>query len=434
MMMESRPGYFRIISDQSSELMAYSEFYERGEQFAMTMKKMAENGKIRLLCACCCDKDLGLSITQKGVLRVAENERQAEHKENCPKSVYYNRWLAQNESGLFIAENNQLIFNITMPGDTKSESNSSSTSDSKTEKEKKKGKEHASIVDMMSKVNALAMEKQTFSIKKQIGIANKENRKPEWNYKNIQDFNKLIYGVSNDVLVHMKVQAKAQLMPLASLYYKKDVFYQADYKKKFLVYARVLKLAEFKEERKYQYITVQMPSEKSPYKAVVRILTDDYRSVINDNNVPISENIEAPDNYILTGYVRHDTFHNKDTGEITNWITFIRGKIIMVSNNGFYCKHSGEQKLYNELAKRHIIFKRPLVPIKEYDNNVPTLIIERRNGKDIIVDICKSSQELEKREDYLEANATDNYIFILRKKRFDVKDAINEIFEKLREE
>lgn len=431
--MQNRPGYFRIIANQHSEIMAYSEFYERGAEFAEAMKKQAENGRIRLVCACCSDKELSLSITQKGVLRVAENSHQAVHAENCPKSVYYNRWLSQNESGLYIADNNQLIFNITMPGDSKSESSSSGSSNTET-KEKKNAKEHASIVDMMSKVNALALEKQTFSIKKQIGVANKENRKPEWNYKSIQDFNKLIYGVSNDVLIHIKVQSQPQLIPLVNLYYKKDIFYKASYKNKFLIYARVLRLAKFNEDRKYQYITVQMPSNKSAYKAVIRILTEDYKKVLGDNEVPIEEDIKEPDNYVLTGYVRHDMYQAKDTNEETHWITFIKGKVIRVSNNGFYCRHSGEQKIYDELAKRHIVFKRPLVPIKEYDNSIPTLIIERRNKATIVVDICKSGQELSKKEEIASADKSGLYRYVLRKKRFVAKDVIDEIFDILRKE
>ena len=52
------------------------------------------------------------------------------------------------------------------------------------------------IAELASKINAQAWLYQTYSIKKKIREAHINNQKADWEYKSIEDFHKLFFGIT----------------------------------------------------------------------------------------------------------------------------------------------------------------------------------------------------------------------------------------------
>lgn len=417
--MSQKIGYFSVIrQDGSRSYLSYAEFYDKGPEFAQFLR----GSGYRLCCACVDDYvELALNITKNGVIRVADNGRQDEHAEGCPKSVHYKKWLLEHANGVVTNDTNQLCFKISIPSGEKSESTSEgSSSSAKTAPENKR----AGILDMIGRVNCLAWQKQTYSIKKQIAEANRAGEKPTWKYKSLEDFNRLFFGVSNEV----NLIWRQETFTLYDIAYRRDAFYQADYQKKFFIYALLEKISPYKEDRKYQYLTVHMPSEKSANKAVVRVLTEDFGRLLKDYNDSFEAGTLDDHNLILTGYVRHDSFKTEDG--IQNWITLIKGVFLEVSENGLYCAHPAEREIMDALCERRILFKKPVLPLPGYGGNIPTILIEQKGDKkDIIIDICKSSQEYAKKALLLDGS---QYLVSLYRKDADPEDILIDLLSMIR--
>lgn len=416
--MKKKTGFFRIISrDGSTEEMAYTELYS-SKEYAQTLKERYDRREVQLFCACRSDNTLELTITKNLVIRVADNKRQSEHAVSCPKSVLYAKWLSENSDGVNVSsDEDRLVFNISIPTGRKILNREKNGSSSSTSSETKKKME---IAELASKINAQAWLYQTYSIKKKIREAHINNQKADWEYKSIEDFHKLFFGITKDVLI----QYRKNQFPLNDICYKKTTFYEADSDKKFFLYAEIIQASKFDDTRKYQYITLKLPSKNSQNKATIRILTEDIQ-------VKVLEALYHIDNqdvhYILTGYVRHDVFQNEKG--ISDWITLLKGIIIKVSKNGLYCRNINEAKLYNDLCKRHILFHKPVFPLESYGNQIPTLIIERKGEKDLLVDIAKNQTDYDEK---MQIEEREEYEHLIFEKSTESKDILEQIFQKFK--
>lgn len=412
-------GCFRITYQNGKEtFVPYNEFYERDNNYRQKLKTAADNEEIKLSCACQDCTELELTITKNHVIRVKTNNNQTQHTPSCPKSEVYTEWAANHKDGLLsIGEDGRLCFRISVPSGIKTEGGSGSSSSS--ESKGNSAKQRANVIDLVMNVNYYAWLKQTYSIKKQIKDARVQGNKPEWQYKSFEDFTRLFFGVTGDIDIYWQ-QA---LMPLKNICYRTDTFFQSDYRYKYLVYAQIDKLSEYKEKRKYQYITLRMRGDKSPNKATVRVQTENFSL---EDFESLNGLIRSNKRIILTGYARHDSFLDKNTNETSNWITMLNFACLETSENGLILRHEYEKELVDELCKRRILFKKSLLPLENYGGFTPTAIIEQQNGKDIIIDVCQTGQEYTKRQQYTENNP--EYEILLYKKNENVDNVVDDLF------
>ena len=382
-----KTGYFRIQNEetQNIRILSYSEYLNYGEDYQNRLKAQFQNGKIKLYCACCAENKLELSITENAVIRVKTNHQQELHKQSCPKSMYYQNWVNTAKKGVFLlGSEGEMIFNITMPAVySNSHSGGSSSSSNSTS-----SLAHTTLLSMITTFNALAWEKQTFSIKKKIGLARKNNEPIEWTYKSAEDFLRLMYGVSNDIQVK---NGNNYLSFRELLYHKEAYFSNTDYKTRYFIFAEVLKQGEYKEDRKYQYVTVALHSQNSN-KTAVRIPTEMYQELFM--NTPEEEGCKR----YLSGYVYRKTYQDSD------WMTLLKGFVVYTSLNGLYAETPEVARVFNYLAEKKIIFKRCYQPIESYGGYIPTIIIEKLHEKNIIVDFVGSKQMRSKRSSYIDNN------------------------------
>ena len=412
-------GAFRITGKWNMTY-TYEEAYARGAEFLEALYRMAQKGDVSLFCACHEQNDLPLMITKSNVIRVASNNQQELHMDCCPKSTHYTTWVAENEQsqGVVINEDMRITFHIAIPSGVKSTGGSSSSASSG-ESNPDPFRKRTAIYDMCRIVNCLAFQKQGYSIKKQIGIARKEGRVPDWRYKNKQDFNRLWYGVSNDV----DIKHRDEVEPLHNILYHANAFFKADFKEKFFVYAEVDKLHEYKEGRKYQYITLKMPSNVSATKAVVRFASDEYESLKDE-----LDGAEEGITFMLCGYVRHDTYRPDNEPE-KQYITLLKYAVLPISDlYGVYLRHPLEAPLLHKLMENQVLFYRPWNAVSEYGDNIPSIIIQKKNGKDLLVDICKSDGEYEKRRNLSVAD----YETLILNTNYNVEDAFAEVMKRVR--
>lgn len=406
-------GYFRISMAEKTSYIKYDEFYDLSEQTKEWYRQQYESGKIHISCACKEEATLDLMITKNYVIRVKNNRQQDKHEDSCPKSERYEYWLSKHQDGAFIMDDGTLCFNISIPSGYKSESSSSGSSESQPSDG---AKQRANIETLTKYINFFAWQKQTYSIKKQIAQAKKQGEKPTWSYKSEADFIKLFYGVSNEVFVYRE----QKIIPFAKLCFKSSSFYEADYKSKFFLYAKVMSLGEFKEERKYQYTSIAAPYNMEK-KLTVRIPTEDYEKMTEELNYQEGENC------YLAGYVRHDSFEG--TSQKTDWITLVKGIFFFTSKNGLFLlnRKTSERELLDLLCSKRILFYRPTLPLESYGGNIPTLIIEQLHGRDILIDIAATGQERAKREKLVEQNK--EYQTMLYTRKTPAEEIIEKLFE-----
>lgn len=406
-----KTGYMRIVGKINS-VISFREFYlYSDEKKALLIKSMKQN-QISLYCACCDENKLGLMITANGYIRVKNNGMAEQHMESCPKSIHYGSWVAKLNDGSTVDEDGNLFFNIQLPSaykkkkseemidkDTISqEDEDEETIEENEDKDENKEKDkddtepthRKNILDMVFSLNALAWEKQTFSIKKDIALANKKGEKPSWKYKCHTDFVRLIYGVTNDV----RVNVDHIPCTLYDICYQKDRFYQnEDWRKRYFFYAEVEKIKELNEERKYQYITVRMPSKTSATKAVIRVETDDFIKMTKQLHTDT-----VGTHLAIAGYIKRSLFKDKATGVIqSDWITLLKGVFFYTSLYGLYVENEVVAEKINELCEKRILFKRPYQGLENYGNLIPTIMIEKLHEKNIIYDFVTSINKYNKR-------------------------------------
>lgn len=393
-------GYFRKVAkvgeDYKTSYISYKEFYSLfGEEAKEDLRRSVEMQQCKLFCACCRENNLELSITSNYVVRVKENKQQDEHLDSCPKSKLYEHWNDLAQNGVKVTEDERLVFNISLPNVVKSASSSSSSSSSSSVSDG--ANKRTNIFECVSALNKLAWERQTYSVKKKIHLANVDGEPQTWEYKNIDDFNKLIFGVSNDVFVRVR----GEVLPFINLCYRKDLYYASDdWRRQWFFYAVVEKITPVKQERKYQYVTVRMSSDKGP-KSVIRIETDIFNKIFAD----YMEDRDGT-HRILTGYICRKSFRNDD-GTCSEWMHFLKGCVVLVSRNGLICESELEATIANYMCENHIVFKKPQFPIENYGGDIPTFMIDRYNRKTLILDIPMTDKILAKRQLY----KTDNEEF-----------------------
>lgn len=380
-------GYFRAL-DATGQVryISYREYNSWSEESKNIFRQRIQSGQSKLYCACCRDNSLDLIITANNVVRVANNRQQDRHMESCPKSIYYSGWNDLAHNGINATEDETVTFNISLPAVNKTSTSSSSSSSSNkgtgSPREKK-----TSIYDMVTTLNKIAWERQTFIKKKEIKEANRKKFPQTWEYKNIDDFNRLIFGVAHNVYC----KCQGQVIPFINLCYRRDTFYACtDWRRQWFFYAVIDKISEIKTSRKYQYITVRMPSDKSSSKAVIRVLTADFTDLISGYEEDVPETYR-----ILAGYICRKSFP-MDDGTNSEWINLIKGIILRVSKYGLYAENTDVAAVANYLADNHVIYKRPYFPLENYGGELPTFEIERMNDKNILID-CPDNENYETR-------------------------------------
>ena len=395
-------GYFRrVLGDLSTSYISFKDFYANWSDDAKAeLKREVDMCQCKLFCACCHENDLELSVTSNYVVRVKENRQQAEHMESCPKSKLYEHWNDTAENGVKKTEDERVVLNITLPNVLKSNSSSSSSSSSSTTSSP--ANKRTNIYECISMINKLAWEKQTFSIRKKIREANAAGVTQTWEYKDIDAFNRLIFGVSNDIFVRVR----GEIIPFIALCYRKDLFYECDdWTRQWFMYAVIEKIGVIKQERKYQYVTVRMPSLNSPNKAVIRIETEIFNKIF-DGFMEEKANMHR----ILAGYICRKSFKNDD-GTYTEWMHFLKGNVCWVSSNGLICENETAANIANYMCDNHIVFKRPMFPLENYGGEIPTFMVERLSKKNIVLDVPLQEKLIAKRQLYIENN--DEYDIVL---------------------
>lgn len=408
-----KTGYFRVCDAMNSDerYISYTEYQSWADEAKSMFKSQVDMGKYKLYCACCREDILELIITSNHVLRVASNGNQEKHMDSCPKSISYAGWNEQSQNGIRAYEDSQILFNISLPAVNKAQSSASSSSSSGSgtgvPREKK-----TQLLDMVTTLNKIAWEKQTFSKKKEIREANMADVPQSWEYKTLDEFNRLFFGICNEVYC----KCQGNVIPLINLCYRKDAFYSCnDWRRQWFIYAVIEKISPIKPSRKYQYVTVRMPSDKSASKAVIRVETKDFNELFGETWA----SYEQGACHILSGYVSRRVFKAED-GTVNEWINLIKGIVIRVNTYGLYVEDDKVAAVADILCKNHVIFKRPYLPLENYGSLIPSFEIERLHGKNLIID-CPDDSECETRRGFAADN--DEYECIC----FESDDAYEDI-------
>ena len=373
-------GCFRIVRGDEESYMSYDEFLSYDEDARKRILDGVRRGEASLFCACRSGNVNSLTVTSLGHVRVASNGRQGEHADSCPKSASYAGWAASVKKGMTSLEalsedeGGRLCFNFSLPSiyPAKSSASSSPGTGTGVPREKK-----IPLGDLVTTVNRIAWLHQTYSIKKKIKEARRDGREPDWEYKNLDEFNRLFFGTCNDVYVRVR----GETVKLSSLCYRKSEFLACENRERqFFVYAPIVKVKEFSTGRKYQYVTLAMPGTQSDSRATVRIATDDYPSLFGEGEY-------VPDGCarILAGFVRKVSYEREDGGH-DDWITLVRGIVIKVTENGLYYENDEARDVIRELCGRRILFWRPYVPLENFGSEIPTILIDRFKAKTLAVD------------------------------------------------
>ena len=381
-------GYFRQVNNGTGAVryVSYREFNDYSEELRLQYRERLESGAYSYYCSCRKEDVLPLTITSNGVIRVASNKNQNEHRESCPKSVFYSRWVADTQDkavkGISLLEtenSDKMLFNISLPQLVKSTSSSSSSASTGNGSPREK---RTSLLEFVISLNKIAWEKQTFSKKKEIKIANKEGKEQTWEYKDLDAFNRLVYGVSNDILV--KVQGT--ILPFQKLYYHVDAYYKnLDYRRQWFIYALVDRVGDFKESRKYQYLTLRMPCDRSKEKTPIRVRTEDFKELFPEGSLPSG-------NFVLAGYVVRKYFKAQN-GEVSDWMELTKGVLLRVNNYGLYAESERVADAADVLSDAHVLFKRPYMTLENYANKIPTFEIEIKNGKNLLIDYAADEKD-----------------------------------------
>ena len=379
-------GCFRIVRGEEESYMSYDELLSWDEDARKRILDGVRRGDAAIYCACRADNVNSLTVTSLGYVRVASNGRQGEHADSCPKSASYAGWAASVKKGMTALEalsedeGGRLCFNFSLPSiyPSKKSTSSSPGTGTGTPREKK-----IPLGELVTSVNRIAWLHQTYSIKKKIKDAKREGREPEWEYKNLEDFNRLFFGTANDVYVRVR----GETVKLSSLCYRKSEFMKcADRERQFFIYAPVVRVKEFSTGRKYQYVTLAMPGTASETRATVRVATDDFPELFGNVEEYLPEGCAR----ILAGFVRKVSFQREDGGQ-DDWITLVRGVVIKVTENGLFYENDEARDVIREMCRRKILFWRPYVPLENFGNEVPTILIDRFKAKTLVVDCPPSS-------------------------------------------
>jgi len=415
----TKTGYIRIVNKgelTASTYLSYKEFMNRSEEYRKRLKEQVDTGAITLYCGCCAENTLGLKITSNLVVRVKENRQQSLHRDSCPKSILYANWNKDTMQGVSSSEDTQVMFHISLPSVSSSKQTSTKSSGESSSSEPKDPR--TGLNDMVVMLNKYAWEIQTYIKKKEIRAAKQTGEVPNWQYKTLDEFIRLMFGVSNQIMV----RCRDGVVPFISLCYRKDLFYACDdWRKQWFFYARIDKVSEIKKERKYQYITVLMPSLKSPTKAVIRIETEKFYKLVDGKELTAKNGLYP----VLAGYISRSTFSCED-GSVKEWMTLSKGIVLSVDSRGLYVENETVLAVCNCLVKNNVIFSRPYTTLESYGGEVPTFMVEKKHRKNITIDVV-NDHYYRKRAGYGEDNDEFECIFI--KEKDDLEEQLSAMLE-----
>lgn len=410
-----KPGYVRI-KGAINKTISFDELYSFTEDAKQRLRDEEIKGNIKFYCACRDDKALELHMAKNLFLRVAQNGQQDQHADNCPKSIVYEQNMRQMLDTRVYSDYDEYstekgIFRMSFPALWEKDEDYEPIPTGKKRKIKPRTKK-TPMLDMFIYLNIRAWTLQQYSIKKKIRDAIAEQKKPEWEYKSFADFQKLFFANTHNV----NVEISKNVVPLYDLIYKKSTFYESANTDQYIICAKVISVSPYKEDRKYQYVTLEMPSKMSAYKAAVRIPTKKYDKMKDILEKPIDGAYT-----LLFGWVFHSLRIDENNKE-NDWIHMTRGCAVYVAKNGLYAVTKEEVKLINELCRRKKLFTRPLYPQLSYGGNMATVEIERLNGKNILIDIPHSSKDFNARTELVKDNP--EYDIHIYKKASDVDYSI----------
>lgn len=437
-----KTGYFRYVNNGSTGYVSYNDFNNWTDGIRRTWKENHDKGNVKLYCACCQDNTLRLTITADYKIRVANNKLQEQHKPSCPKSIQYitySNTVAKN--GILMNEDGAAVLNIALPSIYTKEKEEQAEEedvledidhqklmeellkeDDKVKKEKsdKESYHRTNISQTVMFLNKLAFEKQTFSIKKAIREA-RENKLPKANisYKNFNEFTKLIFGVSNDV----QVNCKYGLITFSQLLYQKDKYYaREDGTRHWFIYAKILGYSEYKEERKYQYMKLLLPSLTSKV-TTVRIPTSQF-----DKIKELYDTYKELDdcNPVLVGYVvrrRYKPF----SGQESDWMQLLKGEVVLTSKSGLYAATDRSLQAINYLTDKRLLFLTPYVCPEGYLQTPPAILIQRYKEKDLLIDFPATKKDYKKLMEFKELTEEYECLFFDPEAEYNIADAMKKL-------
>ena len=400
-----KTGYIRVISGDMEQVISFGDFYELSDIVKEKWRRAYLSGKLHLFCACSKDNNLPLQITANYCVRVAQNGNQELHQPSCPKSIAYHGWIAQ--TGQKQHDETGMSFLISLPAIYTPPQKELSEEEKEIRRQKDKARrqlfkesgietEHRTkLLDMVKNVNFYAWQQQQYSIKKELKNSYRECRDLHWNYKSSEEFLKLFFGVSKQI----SIEVSHEFLHLYDICYRPSLFYQSANDYRYFMCAEIERVSTYKEERKYQYVTVKMPCNKSAKRSVVRIPTQVYdkmSDVISLHGIPQIH-------VMLAGYIYHSLYPPKDGDLGSEWISMIKGIAYLVDDQGLYVEDQIIAGMTNEMCRKHVLFTRPSAPLQNYGGYIPTIQIERLRNRNILIDFVED-KDLMARQQYCENN------------------------------
>lgn len=445
----TKTGCFRYDNNGSIGYIAYSDFNTWSESTKKNWKENHDKGTVKMYCACCPDNTLKLTITADYKIRVANNKLQDQHKPSCPKSVQYITYSNNSaKNGILMNEDGAAVLNIALPSVYKKEKETESedaeinlesidpeeliklleSENDKPEKKEKSDKEpyhRTNILQTIMYLNKVSFEKQTFSIKKAIRQAREQNlSKTDIRYKTFEDFTKQLFGVSNDIIV----SCKYGIIPFSQLLYRKDAYYaNEDGTRHWFIYAKILGYSEYKEERKYQYMKLLLPSLKGRV-TTVRIPTPQFGSIKEEYD-RIKE-LEGC-NPVLAGYVVRKLY-KPFLGQESDWMQLLKGEVVKVSKSGLYAATERSLQAINYLTEHKILFLTPYVCPEGYIQTPPAIVIQQYREKDILIDFPETKKEYKKLVLFKEQTEEYDCFIFNPEEEFNIPDAMDKLLKLLK--
>lgn len=440
----AKTGYFRHENNGNIGYISYSDFNTWSESTKKNWKENHDNGTVKMYCACCPENTLKLTVTADYKIRVANNKLQDQHKPSCPKSIHYITYAnSSSKNGILMNEDGAAVLNITLPSiyvkEKEPEPEDTEISlegidpeelikllesdDEKPEKKEKSDKEpyhRTNILQTVMYLNKVAFEKQTFSVKKAIRLAREQKiSKADIRYKTFEDFTRQIFGVSNDVIVNCKYGT----IPFSQLLYRKDAYYtNEDGTRHWFIYAKILGYSEYKEERKYQYMKLLLPSLKGKI-TTIRIPTSQF--------APIKEEYDRIKemegcNPVLAGYaVRR--LYKPISGQESDWMQLLKGEVIKVSESGLYAATERSLQAINYLTEHKILFLTPYVCPEGYTQTPPAIVIQQYKEKDILIDFPDTKKDYKKLMAFKDTTEEYDCFIFNPEEEYDIPSAMKKL-------
>jgi len=352
------------VCDRAGDLLEEESYDSVTEQYLNNLKERQERGEIALFC--CCSNEIEMKISKKkNHLYLHPTKRKPGHAADCVRhpqyegsSDYEKAWRYDEDRGEYVVSVEDLI-----SSSSKKESQEQTNKDSERKSKvfieysnnsKKKGK--ATIFGLATKLNMMAWRNI---------VLGKKKRLPEDAF----ELAKHVYGVSTHV------RLSNTRVPISQMFYKSVKIKKARTQKDiFFVYMY------YSSQRRGNVDKLSHgKSQGIVYgKDAFRVEHDFYVS-IDEFNEKLSK--EPHSNiYVIAGfaYKQHENHEKLTLGTYC---------LIPVSEKGLFVESFYERKVYDALCTANRCFYRPYLPIAEYEQFVPDLIIEEKGRKTIIGEV-----------------------------------------------